>query len=107
MKTVQPTPSLHAVAHGTTIGIDLRAARLGLPAEPVGTSHRFANHARGRLALRSCVRRLGSSRVALEPTGRCHEPLHQCLATSNTVATPVRAGERVFQRRTAGPAYDR
>lgn len=96
-----------AAAHGTTVGIDLWAARLDLQSEPVGTSLRFADDARGRLALRSCVRRLGPIRAALEPTGRYHDPLHQCLAASGIEVTPARAGERVFQRRTARPAYDR
>ena len=108
MKTAQPTPSSHAAAHGTAVAIDLCAARLDLHAEPVGTSLRFPDDARGRLALRRCVRRLGSIRATfLEPTGRCHDPLHQRLAAAGTVAAPARAGERVFQLRTARPSYDR
>ena len=107
MKTAQPTPSAHAAAHGTAVGIDLSAARLDLHAVPVCTSLGFADDAPGRLALRRCVGRLSPIRAALEPTGRCHDPLRQCLAAAGTVTAPARAGERVFQRRTARPAYDR
>lgn len=107
MKTAQPTPSPHDAARATTVGIDLCAAYLDLQAGPVGTLLRFADDAPGRLGLRSCVRRLGPTRAALEPSGRHHDPLHQRLAAAGTVAAPARADERIFQRRTARPAYDR
>lgn len=106
-RSAQPTPSAHAADRGTTVGIDLCADRLDLHAEPAGTSLGCADDARGRLAVRICVRRLASSRAALEPTGRCHDPLHLCLAASGIVVPSARAGERVFQWRTARPAYDR
>ena len=110
MKTAQPTPSPHAAAHGTAVGIDLSAARLdlhALHAAPVCTTLGFADDAPGRLALRRCVRRLSPIRAALEPTGRCHDPLRQRLAAAGTVTAPARAGERVFQPRKARPSYDR
>ena len=107
MESAQPTPSPHAAARATTVGIDLCGARLGLQAGPVGTSLRFADDAPGRLGLRSCVRRLDPTRAALEPSGRHHDPRYQRHAASGLVAAPARADERVFLRRAARSAYDR
>ena len=82
MKTDQPTPSPHAAAPATTVGVDLREAHLDAHAEPASTSSSFANDTEGRRALRDWVREQGATRVAIELSGHDDRPLHQCLTTT-------------------------
>ena len=62
-----------------TVGIDVSKASLGAYVEPTGTSRSFDNDKCGRRALRNWARQQGATRAALEPTGRFHRALHQCL----------------------------
>ncbi len=64
------------------VGIDVGKRFLDAHADPGGTSKRFANDRCGRRALCNWILGLGVSRVALEPTGRYHRNLHQCLAAA-------------------------
>ena len=63
----------------TTVGVDVSKARLDACSDPGGERRSFANDRPGRRALRDWARRLGAQRVAMEPTGRYHRQLHQCL----------------------------
>ena len=63
----------------TTVGVDVSKARLDGCSDPGGERRSFANDRPGRRALRDWARRLGAQRVAMEPTGRYHRQLHQCL----------------------------
>lgn len=78
-------PSLSPAPAGTlpvTVGVDVGKRFLDAHADPLGHAQRFPNDKTGRRALRNWVRKRGALRVALEPTGRCHVRLHQCLAGS-------------------------
>ena len=69
-----------STAPEVTVGIDVSKARLDAHVEPTGAARSFDNDKCGRRALRNWARREGARRAALEPTGRFHRPLHQCLA---------------------------
>ncbi len=75
-------------------GIDVGKLWLDACADPAELSRRFENTQVGRRALRNWLRKLGVRRVALEPTGRYHRQLHQCLhddGVAVVVANPLRA----------------
>ena len=63
-----------------TVGIDVSKVRLDAHVEPTGAARSFDNDKCGRRALRNWALREGAGRAALEPTGRYHRALHQCLA---------------------------
>ena len=69
-----------STAPAVTVGIDVSKARLDAHVEPTGAAHSFDNDKCGRRALRNWALKEGAGRAALEPTGRFHRPLHQCLA---------------------------
>ena len=60
-------------------GIDIGKHWLDVHVDPADLDRRFENTKLGRRALRNWLRRHGVRRVALEPTGRYHRALHQCL----------------------------
>ncbi len=66
-------------AVGTTVGVDVSKRRLDVCSDPSAERREFANDRAGRRALRDWVLQLGAERVAMEPTGRYHRQLHQCL----------------------------
>ena len=72
-----PAPDVPAPA--TTVGIDVSKSALDAHADPDGAARRFSNDRCGRRALRNWILKLGATQVALEPTGRWHRNLHQCL----------------------------
>ena len=78
--SLPPEPVQPALA--TMIGIDVGKARLDAHADPNDRSRQFANDKCGRRALRNRALQLGAQRVALEPAGRFHRELHQCLAAA-------------------------
>ena len=67
-------------APAATVGVDVGNSALDAHADPSGAARQFANDRYGRRALRDWILRQGATRVALEPTGRYHRNLHQCLA---------------------------
>ncbi len=72
--TPPPPASPESVA-----GIDVGKHRLDVFVDPSALERRFANTRDGRRALCHWLRELGTRRVAVEPTGRYHRELHQCL----------------------------
>ncbi len=66
-------------AVGTTVGVDVSKQRLDACSDRSGERREFANDRAGRRALRDWVLQLGAECVAMEPTGRYHRQLHQCL----------------------------
>ena len=79
MSTPDTPPAPDAPA---AVGIDVGKRFLDAHADPGGKSKRFASDRCGRRGLRNWIQGLGVSRVALEPTGRYHRNLHQCLAAA-------------------------
>lgn len=76
-----PSPAA-ATPRPVTVGVDVGKRFLDAHADPLGRARRFPNDKTGRRALRNWVRKLGALRVALEPTGRYHVRLHECLVGS-------------------------
>ena len=72
--TPAPPPSADSVA-----GIDVGKYGLDVFVDPSKLERRFANTPDGRRTLRDWLRELRARRVAVEPTGRYHRALHQCL----------------------------
>ena len=72
--TPPPPASPESVA-----GIDVGKHWLDVFVDPSALERRFANTRDGRRALCHWLRELGARRVAVEPTGRYHRELHQCL----------------------------
>ena len=72
--TPAPPPSADSVA-----GIDVGKYGLDVFVDPSKLERRFANTPDGRRTLCDWLRELGAWRVAVEPTGRYHRGLHQCL----------------------------
>ena len=72
-----------------TVGVDVSKSALDAHADPSGATRQFANDKCGRRALRNWILRLGATRVALEPTGRFHRNLHQCLADAGLAVLVV------------------
>jgi len=72
--TPAPPPSADSVA-----GIDVGKYGLDVFVDPSQLERRFANTPDGRRTLCDWLRELGARRVAVEPTGRYHRELHQCL----------------------------
>ena len=75
-------------------GIDVGKSWLDAHILAGGLDRRFANDKAGRRALRNWLRGHGVSRAVLEPTGRYHRQLHQCLfdsAIDTVLVNPLRS----------------
>lgn len=86
-------------------GIDVSNARLDSRLEPSDAERGFNNNKRGRRSLGNWARQQGARRTALEPAGRFHRALHQCLAEAGiemAVCQPARAISRARSARRPG-----
>ena len=70
------------ITHTIVAGIDVGKSGLDAHLEPSHQARHFANTKPGRRALRNWLVQHGATRAVLEPTGRYHRELHQCLFDS-------------------------
>ena len=82
-----PTPTVVA-------GIDVGKAKLDAHILADGVERQFDNTKTGRRALRNWLLKHDVTRAVLEPTGRYHRNLHQCLADAGletVLVNPLRS----------------
>ena len=82
-----PTPTVVA-------GIDIGKSGLDAHIDPSGQARHCDNTRTGRRALRNWLLKHHVTRVVLEPTGRYHRELHQCLSAARIdtiVVNPLRS----------------